>query len=600
MPEQSPLVVNISLSGPGRDIDRTVEFLRRPMQIVREGMAGSVEDAVAALQQWAGRAAAIGISGVSDARTAGILDGDPHRLGEAIGAAAGTAITSGHRLRDVLQEWTVRHVMGEMPGYFVNARVVVLGGRNHYRTARVLAESTQNLQFAQLAVGYGLPSLPTSFATFDRFVSASGWVAEKVPDALVSAATAPGRRLNDSKVRKALQDCDVIVGTFEELEQFQVDDLQGKTLITSSIDDERLASLRGRGIDLILDHVPQPFAGFLVNEAILEGLMLVAGEAEEPRLTDDDLLDMIAAADLHPRVLYPSGFKRKSRFAFVIHPLSQEYFRNVKPLDAVARHSPSMVMDGVEKLLAHAPPFVYSRISGIVSPTGAEAEGWLITVGGTPKELMAHDPEFTYKRLLAAADMAQKMGAQIMGLGAFTKVVGDAGVTVAKRAPLPITTGNSYSASGALWAANDAVQRLGIAEVDDQGRLAGKAMVVGATGAIGSVCARLLALACDELWLVSIEPAKLLALKADIEREHPRAAAARRSQRGRPHRRHGRDRHRDVRRRQARPRHHAGEARCRDHRCGATAGPLRGRCRQATRRARDRVRRDRSCPAIRR
>ncbi len=173
--------------------------------------------------------------------------------------------------------------------------------------------------------------------------------------------------------------------------------------------------------------------------------------------------------------------------------------------------------------MAYAPPFVYSHVTGITSPTGAEVEGWLITVGGTPKELMAHDPEFTYSRLLAAADMAQKLGAQIMGLGAFTKVVGDAGVTVAKRAPLPITTGNCYSASGALWAAHDALRRLGIAEVDEKGQIKGKAMVVGATGAIGSVCARLLALAGDELWLVSPEPAKLLALKADIERENPRA-----------------------------------------------------------------------------
>ena len=44
-------------------------------------------------------------------------------------------------------------------------------------------------------------------------------------------------------------------------------------------------------------------------------------------------------------------------------------------------------------------------------------------------------------------------------------------------------------------------------------------MVVGATGAIGSVCARLLALASDELWLVSPETAKLLALKHEIELE---------------------------------------------------------------------------------
>ncbi|MDO9496889.1 MAG: dehydrogenase, partial [Nocardioides sp.] len=122
-----------------------------------------------------------------------------------------------------------------------------------------------------------------------------------------------------------------------------------------------------------------------------------------------------------------------------------------------------------------------------------------------------------------AADIATKLGAQVMGLGAFTKVVGDAGVTVAKQASLPITTGNSYSASGALWAAHEAVNQLGLAEVDEQGRIKGKAMVVGATGAIGSVCARLLALASDELWLVSPETAKLLSLKHEMEREHPRA-----------------------------------------------------------------------------
>jgi predicted amino acid dehydrogenase len=89
-------------------------------------------------------------------------------------------------------------------------------------------------------------------------------------------------------------------------------------------------------------------------------------------------------------------------------------------------------------------------------------------VGGTPKEMLSRSPEFTYRRLLQAAKMAEKMGAQIMGLGAFTKVVGDAGITVARRASLPITTGNSYSASGALWAAADAMRRMGLVKQQTQ------------------------------------------------------------------------------------------------------------------------------------
>ena len=226
---------------------------------------------------------------------------------------------------------------------------------------------------------------------------------------------------------------------------------------------------------------------------------------------------------MEPRILYPNGYRRINRFAFVIHPLSQQYLTKTPPLDWVASVSPPAVMNLVEKAIAYTPPFVYSKVSGIQSPTGDEVEGWLITVGGTPKEIMAHDPEFTYSRLLAAAKLARKLGAQIMGLGAFTKVVGDAGITVAKRAPLPITTGNSYSASGALWAAHEAAQRIGRVSIGKSGKMAGKAMVVGATGAIGSVCARLLAKAVDEIYMVAPEAAKLLALKESIELETPGA-----------------------------------------------------------------------------
>ncbi len=179
-------------------------------------------------------------------------------------------------------------------------------------------------------------------------------------------------------------------------------------------------------------------------------------------LTTDDLARFIQDAELEPGCCGPRGRRRKSRFSFVIHPLSTEYFKKVEPLGQHHEH-PRNRASIIEKTVAYIPPFVYSHVTGIVSDTGDEVEGWLITVGGTPKQMLAHPPEFTYSRLLEAAELSRRLGAQIMGLGAFTKVVGDAGVTVAKQAPLPVTTGNSYSASGALWAAHEAVRRLGIA-----------------------------------------------------------------------------------------------------------------------------------------
>ncbi|MFZ0157832.1 MAG: hypothetical protein WAL50_02290 [Kineosporiaceae bacterium] len=522
MPRPTPtLVVNVSLMGSDRDYDEHVTFLNHAFRIVRVGTNGDVAAAEALARTWAEQAAAIAVTGIREARAAGLYDGELKAIERVMHAASAVPVTAGHALRDVLQEWAIRHVQTEMPGFFNNARIVVLGGVNHDRTTRILREFTPNLEFADPLLRLDLPARLDSHPVLGLAAKMALWPVRRLPGQVQSQINAPGHRISHAMARKAARDCDVVVATYDELTGFGLEDLAGKTVVTSAISDDRLAEMAGRGVDMVLDATPQPFP-VTVSAAVLEAMML-AITSSSGRLTNDDLLDMIVSAGLEPRVLYPNGPKRKSRFAFVIHPLSQEYFRNVEPLGTITRMSPPVVMDVVEKAMAYSPPFTYSHVTGIKSPTGAEAEGWLITVGGTPKELMAHDPEFTYGRLLAAAETARKLGAQVMGLGAFTKVVGDAGVTVAKRAPLPITTGNSYSASGALWAAHEALLQLGLAEVDDQGRMKGKAMVVGASGAIGSVCARLLALSTDELWLVSPESAKLLALKHDIERGNPRA-----------------------------------------------------------------------------
>jgi predicted amino acid dehydrogenase len=114
--------------------------------------------------------------------------------------------------------------------------------------------------------------------------------------------------------------------------------------------------------------------------------------------------------------------------------------------------------------------------------------------------------------------MAERMGARIMGLGAFTSVVGDAGVTVAHEADIAITSGNSLTVAATLEAAKQAVRKMGASDLTQ-----GRAMVIGATGSIGSGCSRLLAQAIRDVVLVSIEPEKLIALKRTIEEETPGA-----------------------------------------------------------------------------
>jgi predicted amino acid dehydrogenase len=79
------------------------------------------------------------------------------------------------------------------------------------------------------------------------------------------------------------------------------------------------------------------------------------------------------------------------------------------------------LMNTVEKAMAYAPPFVYSKVSGIRSETGVEAEGWLIALGETPEQMQAHGPDFTTKRILEAARIAKSWAPRSLGWGCFPK-----------------------------------------------------------------------------------------------------------------------------------------------------------------------------------
>jgi predicted amino acid dehydrogenase len=207
-----------------------------------------------------------------------------------------------------------------------------------------------------------------------------------------------------------------------------------------------------------------------------------------------------------------------NKFAFIIHPLNLQFIRQ-DPRYRWTRFMPDGLLEWLGALW---PPVYLSSIRGGQSPaTGQRIEGLLYTLGATPRAMMRHKPRFTYNRIKMAAHMAEKRGARIIGLGAFTSVVGDAGITLARELEIGVTSGNSLTAAVALESLKSAASQMGIRHLSQA-----KAMVIGATGSIGSVCSRLLAEAGTEIVLVSLDLGRLSGLKDRIQAETPQARLA--------------------------------------------------------------------------
>lgn len=203
-------------------------------------------------------------------------------------------------------------------------------------------------------------------------------------------------------------------------------------------------------------------------------------------------------------------------FAFIIHPIQIK--------KDVERKFPILGKILTERQInffsRFFPPIYLSEIEGIRSAaTGRELRGWLLACPFTPPTMMALPVETVYNKIVACGHMAEELGARILGLGAYTSVVGDAGKTIANRLDVPVTTGDSYTVAAAVEALGEAAHVMNIRM--DEATVA----VVGATGAIGKTCAQMLAGESARLLLVGRRLDALEAVKDTCEGQAARVTA---------------------------------------------------------------------------
>ena len=298
---------------------------------------------------------------------------------------------------------------------------------------------------------------------------------------------------------------------------------KGKVLLVDYLSTEARERVHLAGVSLAVECVPGKAlpageANFALLAAVLDQVRL----AEDSSVSFEEYLQQWvkrAEADRAPVV----GTERlPRRCAFVLHALSREEFFRLRGQKLLAR-APQPVRSLAGAVAARLPVVHLGALSGAVSrATGQEVVCDVFAHLAAPQEIGALGEERIYDRMVQAARLAKGRGASLLGLGDFIEGVGDGGVTIAQRSPIPVTLGSSYSVSTRLWAARRMLERLALVQPSADGkRYLAKAMVIGATDSLGRVSSLLLALAAGELVLVAARPDKLVELQREIREVAP-------------------------------------------------------------------------------
>ncbi len=499
------------------DEECTVRFLGRQIGILRRGCGGSFERARELIAEHDGKVDAIGLQGMPATLQLGPAYAEHVHGVQLHDLATSTPVVDGSGIRAGLERWGVILADRAQPGIFSAKRVLMVPGLNHNGLIQALERRASSVRYADPFIYFGSPRMPGvgSGAMLNR---AARFEVDQLSNAPFRRIYPQSGEAGRQRTSMPFLRADVIAGDIGAIRRYAPQNLKRKTVIVSHADEQDLADLRDRGVNILITMMPSLDGDDLGrwSSSTIEALLVALRTDPNAPLTEDTYLDLMADIEWAPAVRYLQPHESEvNRFAFVIHPLNISFIHN-HPVFGFTRYLPDRL---VEEVAAYMPPMYISRIVGGQSPTtGQQIEGHLITLSATPRMMLKHDEHFTYKRLNAAARMAERKGARLMGLGAFTSVVGDAGITVAHEADIAITSGNSLTVAATLEAAKMAVKMMGATDLTK-----GKVMIVGATGSIASVCSRLLAQAIHDVVLVSIEPEKLIELKRTIQQETPDA-----------------------------------------------------------------------------
>jgi putrescine aminotransferase len=195
------------------------------------------------------------------------------------------------------------------------------------------------------------------------------------------------------------------------------------------------------------------------------------------------------------------------KFAFLIHPLSEET-QQLMEFDPALRASWGQDLLGfcgeLHKTILRAQENgesaledsfrVVDEMTGLVSVKGAEAEGRLYEI---PMDAFSflEKPDRAMQYMEDAVEAAVDWGAEIIGLGSMTGIIGGQGTSLAQHASVPVTTGNSLTVYAAIQNLLHACR-----EVDFD--LSTETLaVIGIPGSIAAAAAKLLAPQCSKLVL---------------------------------------------------------------------------------------------------
>ncbi|MCX5666113.1 MAG: hypothetical protein NT036_03580 [Candidatus Omnitrophica bacterium] len=200
-----------------------------------------------------------------------------------------------------------------------------------------------------------------------------------------------------------------------------------------------------------------------------------------------------------------------NKLGFIVHPINAASFNEYFIFKNIISRVLSERSCG--DLIKYLPTYRLCGIPNIRSVKGMATCADIVLVPLLPKHIAVMQEEKVLKKIEDGIKICKKNGCGIVGLGALISVVGNEGEALSRRVDIPITSGNTLTASLTLDGIYKAAYAMGVSLSEST------VAVIGATGDIGSICTKVLSKKARKLNIAARNEQKLNGF-ADVVRQH--------------------------------------------------------------------------------
>lgn len=255
--KQAKHIISISLGSSARDASAVLELDGQRVRIERRGTDGDLAGARRLLEQWDGRADAIGLGGTDLYVYAGKKRYTFRESAALIANVRHTPVVDGSGLKNSLERQLIRSLAADGSLPLRGSRVLLMCAVDRFGMAEALLEAGARVTFGDLIFGLNINKPLYSLKALSFWAELLAPLVTKLP---VSWFYPMGREQERRVVRhpEYFRENDIIAGDFHYIKKFMPEELPGKTIITNTVTAADRKMLQRAGIQTLITTTPLP------------------------------------------------------------------------------------------------------------------------------------------------------------------------------------------------------------------------------------------------------------------------------------------------------------------------------------------------------